>query len=183
MSLSQLTPADQSTVASKRRSEDALPEYFSATQQQDTRISRDFEAFLILAKDDLKTSAIQWIDKAVQINKGNKLRDDLTEIVLTNEAANSQLKLDEYDSQLEDFNEFRTKFQAQIAFADVPEVQLFLGDLQSVIEELIVGRDRAFFDQTVTKVMENFENGTQISDAQVEELQSWTSVISEYLGG
>jgi len=179
--LSSLSPSEYSTVQSKQRAESALPEYFSAALNTNVTISRDFEAFLILAPSELKTTALDWIKKAVDINQNNKLRDDLIKITISQELANAKLKIDEFDKQLQNFQEFRQNFQTNTTFSSVPEVQLFLSDLQSVIDALALGRDRAFFDQTISVVMDRNQSLVGVSDAQIEELQSWTSVISPYL--
>jgi len=123
-----------------------------------------------------------WIQKATNISKANKLRDDLTQLAIAQEFANAKAKLAEYDKQLNHFTDFRSNFQASAAFAGVTEVQLFLSDLQLGIEELAIGRDRAFFDQTISNVLLNYEDETQITEDQVQELQSWTTVINKYLG-
>ena len=176
-----LSPSDQATVQENQRSTDQLPEYYDALSKQDIQISRDFEAFLILTSDTLKTAALAWIQKATNLNKTNKFRDALTQIAIGQELANAQAQLAEYDLQLQHFTDFRTTFKAATEFAGVSEVQLFLSDLQRGIEELSIGRDRAFFDQTISEVLLNFEDQTQITEDQVQELQSWTTVISEYL--
>jgi hypothetical protein len=178
-----LTPDQQAIVQQEQLSEAALPDYYSASQQDYLPISRDFEAFLILSDNTLKTSALQWIQTSVQINKGHQLRDALTQLALTQELSNAQAQITEYTKQLQGFDAFRQNFQTSQQFASIPEIQLFLNDLQAVIEELSVGNDRAFFDQTVTQVLQRYEDGVGISDAQVQELQSWTSVISTYLSG
>jgi len=148
-----LTTEQESVVQQGQRSLDLLPEYYNAGQQASQAISRDFEAFLLLSPDVLKTSALQWIKTAVQINQTHKLRDALTQLALTQELANAQAKITEFDKQLQGFDAFRKNFQTSAQFSGVPEVQLFLTDLQKVIEELSVGKDRAFFDQTVTQVL------------------------------
>ena len=181
--LSSLSAEEIDLVKSKQLSVDELPSYFSAILKTEVQISRDFEAFLILAPSELKTTSLDWIQKAVDLHKNNKLRDDLTDITVEQELTNAELKLKEYDKQLQGFQDFRQNFQTNTEFSGVQEVQLFLTDLQRVIDELSLGRDRAFFDQTVSLVMQKFGDATNISDPQVEELQSWTSVISTYLSG
>lgn len=181
--LSNLTPQEAAQVQSKQRSQDELPEYFSSELNKRVKISREFEAYLILAPSDLKSSALEWIKNAVKINKSNKLRDDLSKILVDQELSNAKLKLDEYDSQLKNFQNFRQNFQTNTEFAAVPEVQLFITGLQSVMDEISLNRDRAFFDQTVGLVMQRFGDRTSVSNAEVEELQSWSAVISPYLSG
>jgi hypothetical protein len=178
-----LDAEDQATVEQGQLAQAALPQYFSAALLKQVTISRDFEAFLLLAPNALKTSAIQWIQKAVAIHQSNKLRDDLSTLALTQELANAQAQMAECAAQLQGFESFRANFQTSSEFAAVPEVQLFLTDLQGTIDELAVKSDRAYFDQTVTQLMQTFEGTSGITAGQIQELQSWTSVISIYLTG
>lgn len=178
-----LTDAQTETVTPLRKNEEELPTYFDASLQTDVTISRDFEAFLILSEDDLKTSAIEWIKKVVDIQKVNTDRDTLTGLALAQEKSNAQAKVDDLDGRLQDFNDFREKFQTSTQFAVVPEVQQFLLDLQSPIAELIADSNRAEFDNVACQVIERLTRDTTIDDLQVEELQSWTGVLSVYLSG
>lgn len=177
-----LTSDQQTTVNQGSVSPDQLPEYFSAAQQTDVPISTDFEAFLILASDDLKISAIQWIQQSVTLTQQNQLRDQLTTLMNQQELTNSQAKQAAYTAALDDFQDFRDNFSTALpGSADIPEVQLFLSDLQSVIDELVVGSDRAFFDEAMVTAMDNYQASTGVTDSTVEELQSWTAVLSQYL--
>jgi hypothetical protein len=176
-----LSPTDLATVQQQELS--TLPEYYSAASSQYVEISRDFEAFLILSSSDLKNAALNWIQTTVDLQKKNKLRDDLTALAVQNELTNAQAKIAEYNTQLNGFGQFRTNFQANSTFASVSEVQLFLTDLQVVIDEMATGLDRATFDQTICQVIQRGQNQVSISQNQIQELQSWTSVISTYLTG
>lgn len=183
VAISELTPQQLATLTQKQKSQQDLPFYYAADLKKDIQISRDFEAYLILSPAELKTSALSWINKAVKLNKPNKLRDELTTISINQELKNSQAKLDAYESVLGDFNKFRKNLESETIFSSVPEVQLFITDLQGTIEELVVGQQRAFFDNTVAKVLQRNQPAREVTQAKLEELQSWTTVISAYLGG
>lgn len=178
-----LTEQEQLQVDKKSKNSNELPTYYDATTRSNVAISRDFEAFLILATTELKTSALSWIKKATSLQKTNKKRDDLVTLALTQEMNNAQKIISSLDSTLQDFNTFRTNFQFKDAsnFSTVPEIQKFLFDLQKVVEELAVARDRAFFDDVVSQVTGRNNDSLNLSDAQVEELQSWQEVLSAYL--
>jgi len=179
--LSQLSPVEQSQVERKQKTQSDLPAYFSADLQQDVQISRDFEAFLILAPDDLKTTALDWIQKAQTLQKANTVRDELVALAIKSELSNAALQIEALDTELQHFEDFRQTFQTQDVFSGVPEVQLFLQDLQRVIEERNVQRERAYFDQTMAGIQDRFSAQTQLTKDQTEELQSWTAVLTTYL--
>jgi hypothetical protein len=179
--IDKLTDSERAQVLRRQKAQADLPEYFSAELKTDIQISRDFEAFLILAPEDLKTSAIDWIQKAHSLQKANKVRDDLVKLGIQNETANATKIITALDEETQKFDEFRQTFQTQEAFSGVGEVQLFLRDLQRVIEERVVDRDRAFFDQVMAGVQDRFSNQSGLTDDQTEELQSWTAVLTTYL--
>lgn len=178
-----LTDQEAQVVQQKRKNVDDLPTYFNADLQTNVQISRDFEAFLILAPDDLKTSAINWIKQATDLQKTNKDRDALSDLAIAQEILNATNKMNALDAVLGDFNDFRSSFQTDSTFADIPEVQQFLFDLQRVIEELVNSRDRAQFDSVASQVIQRGDDRLVITNPEIQELQSWTGVLSQYLAG
>lgn len=176
-----LTEEEQDLVQAKRKDAADLPLYYSAQTKQEIPIGRDFEAYLILSPSELKSSAISWVKRAVALAKKNEDRDEIHRLLLVKEKENAEKLIAGYDKDLQDFNEFRSKFEATSTFGSVPEVQLFLNDLQSVIDESVVNRDRAFFDETMALVMERFQDQEEDTPDQTEQLQSWSGVLSEYL--
>jgi hypothetical protein len=181
MAITGLTTSQITYVQEHSLDEDALPTYYNADIKSEVAISRDFETFLILAPAGLKTAARSWIDKATTLNAQNQLRDSLLQLSYQQEAKNAGLRLAAYDSKLQNFETFREAFQTDTMFAGVPEVQKFLNDVQSVIDELSTGRERAFFDQTAANVSMSYQTGVGITTDQMEELRSWSSVFSAYL--
>jgi hypothetical protein len=178
-----LTEDEAALVQRKQKNSDELPTYYSASTQIETPISRDFEAFLILSDDQLKTSANDWIKKAADLQKVNKDRDALLALSLEQETFNAQSKMDALDQTLAGFNDFREHFQTTSDFVQIPEVQLFLFDLQRVVETLAIQRDRANFDSVMSQVVQRADDKLTVSDPEIQELQSWTAVLSAYLQG
>jgi hypothetical protein len=177
--LSSLDPQQLATVTDRQKTD--LPTYYSAAQQNNIQISRDFEAFLILSSKDSLNSALTWITQANDLGKPNKLRDALNGLALTQEISNSKALMDAYASVLTDFNKFKSSFVFSNTFNAVPEVQLFLQDLQGQIDELVSGQDRAFFDNTVAQVAQRAQQNTNVSQPQLQELNSWRSVLTSYI--
>jgi len=176
----ELTDQESVIVRQKRKDLENLPTYYNAALRTDVQISRDFEAFLILSPREMKEAAVAWIDSATGLQKTNSARDQLAQLGAAQELLNSTRKLSSYDEVLGKFEKFRTTFQATTRFAEIPEVQQFLFDLQRVIEELAAGRDRAQFDGITSQVLQRANDRTQISPDQIEELQSWVGVLKDY---
>jgi hypothetical protein len=179
----QLTASEAETVAQKSKNEDELPVYYNSDLQTNVKISRDFEAFLILSPDDLKTAAVAWIKQSVALQQTNKDRDALLSLAISQEMTNAQSKMNALDQVLGNFNKFRLTFQTSSTFTNVPEVQRFLLDLQRPIEELVVARDRAQFDNVASQVIQRKYDQLVVSAPEIQELQSWQSVLSAYLQG
>lgn len=176
-----LSPAEQKTVDEKRKSDSSLPSYFDSGLRQDVKISRDFESFLILSTGELKTTAIKWIDKAVTLNKANAQRDALYKLAAAQERLNAEAQIAIYNQQLDNFDKFRQNFQKNAQFADVAEVSKFLQDLQKVIDERVVGLDRAKFDHNISLLADQALSQFAVQSQDIEELQSWNAVLSAYL--
>lgn len=176
-----LTDQEIVKVDKKSRQEAELPTYYSSNLQTNVKISRDFEAYLILSSDDLKTAAIEWIKTVVTLQKVNKERDDLVALATAQERSNAQAQIKGIDNKLKNFNNFRSKFKTTTTFAEVPEVQYLLFDLQRVVEELIAARERCQFDDTAGQVTVRNTDHLVVTQPQIEQLQSWTGVLSEYL--
>ena len=177
-----LTEDELAFINAHRLNADALPKYFNARVQKDVAISRDFEAYLILAPNALKAAAITWITTAVQLNHANQLRDTLMQRATTQEKSNSTLEYDAYQKELLYFQKFKDSFGTGSEFATVTEVQLFLSDLQSVMDELATNSDRALYALTLAEVVSRYNDKIAVSQALVEELQSWQVPLSTYLG-
>ena len=182
MAISDLTQDQQNTVSAQARSQASLPAYYNAKLRTNVQISRDFEAFLILSDTSIKSTAIQWVQQAVTLNQQDKKRDALLAIATANELSNATARLNECNTQLDSYTKFRASFTVPQALDEDSDLQLFLNDIQNVIGNLITQYDRAFFDQTVATLLQNSLSPGQVTSDQVEELQSWTSVIAAYLG-
>lgn len=179
----ELTTPEQEEVNRLAKSETDLPEYYDAGVRRTLRISRDFETFLILAPTDLKTSAIEWITKVVELNQIDKVRDQLRDMVLAQEVKNAGLKLKAYLEKIGEFDKFRSTFRTDSRFQAVPEVVKFINDLQSVMDEQILGQQRAFFDETLGKISQSSLDTLRVTDDDLEQIQSWRPVLSAYMVG
>ncbi len=176
-----LTVQEEAVVRKFSRDQVDLPYYYDALVRADVAISRDFEAFLILAPTELKTSAIEWITQVSELTQDRKVRNDLLKLVITKELERTALTLGAYEDLLGEFNKFRQNFQTDTRFAAIPEVVRFLNDLQIVIDEQVAGQQSAFYDDTVARLVQAREQNAGLSNDRVEQLQSWRTVLSSYV--
>lgn len=179
----EFTPEEQEIIARSAKAQVDLPTYYDSALKQNVQITREFEAFLILAPTDLKTSAIEWINQVTQLAKVNKVRDQLRTLMVQKQIDNATKKLEAYGETFGEFNEFRKTFQTQTRFAAVPEVIKFINDLQSAVDEQNLGQQRAFFEQTLALIFQSNQELLNLTQDDIEELQSWRQVLSAYLQG
>lgn len=178
-----LTTEEQEEVNRFAKSEIDLPEYYDSASRQTLRIGRDFETFLILAPTDLKTSAIKWITRVIELSQVDEVRDTLREKVLAQEVKNSGLRLAAFLERIGEFDAFRKTFQTDSRFQAVPEVVKFINDLQSVMDEQILGQQRAFFDETIAKISQSKLDALRVTPDDLEQIKTWQPVLSAYMVG
>ena len=136
-----------------------------------------------MSSTELKTSAIQWINQVVTTSQTVTNRDKLRQLVLTQQASNAKVKLAAYQTSIGKFDDFRQNFQTDSRFSAIPEVVLFIQDLQSGMDEQILGQQKAFFDQTLALLFQDSQSTVALTQDDIEELQSWIPVLSTYLQG
>ena len=135
----------------------------------------------MLANPDLKESAIRWINQVVSLQQARKDRDALAEQARAKEQQNAQARIADLDGKLQQFEQFRTNFQIDTKFSQIPEVQKLITDLQKVVEDLASERERSQYDDTMSQVISVNQSRFSVTQPQIEQLQSWRSVLSEYL--
>lgn len=173
----ELTSEESSLVTSQSKKESDLPSYFNATLNKFITISRDFESFLILLDDTNRQATIQWLSDARQLQVEQTDRDDLVMSAIDFELFDAQQKYEEIAGQIQEFDNFKAKFQAS-KFAGVVEVGQLLTDLQRPIDELASRRDRAIHSATVaTFLQDNYEN---VTEAQQKQIDSWNESLTAY---
>jgi hypothetical protein len=91
------------------------PQYFNADSLQQTQISEDFEAFLVLQDPDTIESTIKWLTKAGEIGKKRLDRNSVAFEALVLDTEDREAKQSEVADLTESFNEWRADFQAGTA--------------------------------------------------------------------
>lgn len=173
---------------------DPRPSYFNASLDMQVLISEDFEAFIILAPQATRDSVLNWVQRNRDQSALNSARDDLLTECLQGDLDASQSQLDELDGTLQEFDEFRSRFQdsntptdstPQVQsklsrFSGVPEVGLMLDDLQASISELRMARDRAKHQNSLTQVLQAILATNSLSASQRQESDSWAGPFTAY---
>ncbi len=154
------------------------PTYFDASSLQDTKVSSDFEAFLIL-QDDLTLSAtITWQSAAVALSRSALDRKAVAFEALIVEQADVTAQLDEVEREAASFNLWKDRFRAG-KFSDTPEVGLIIRDFQAEAEGLFTTESRLRHRRAVAaREQDRLRQG--MTSAQLRELQSWPTPLLTY---
>ncbi len=173
-----LNKTDAVKVSGKRKAD--KPTFYNAQTGTEEPISLDFESFLILAPQDLKDSTVDWIEKSQQPAAARSAdRDALLKEAITAELEDSTAWLEEMDKKIEDFREFRDRFQVG-QFADVPEIGLMLRDLQTGLDEVMHHRGRAKHLVVMSTVIQGRLETDGVTEAQAKETASWRGPFLAY---
>lgn len=172
----ELTPSEQALVANSRLS--PRPRFFNAQALQQTEISADFEAFLILQDPDTVSSTLTWLAQTGSLMEANLKRGAIAFEALVADSEDRAARQSEVSDLTDSFNEWRSAFQAG-KFSDVPEVGLIIADMQATAEEVFVLEERMkHLEQVQSRVSDRLRQG--VSSAQLQELLSWPVPLLAY---
>jgi hypothetical protein len=154
------------------------PQYFNADSLQQTQISEDFEAFLVLQDPDTIESTIKWLTKAGEIGKKRLDRNSVAFEALVLDTEDREAKQSEVADLTESFNEWRADFQAG-KFSDTEEVGLLIRDAMATVEEIFVFEERMKHLEAIQfRVSDRIRS--DLSNAQLQELLSWPTPLLVY---
>lgn len=170
----------------QRKPQDELPTYFSSENQQETPISRDFEAYLILQPQSLKQTTLSWIREVVDIQEENIDRDEILSRYLNTREEEADKVVEQLDEALGDFDQFKAGLlqvtDDPTRFAEIPEISLLAQSLQRPIQEMVFIRESAFHESNLSKLLRLRFTISETTENTERELQSWQTVISAYQG-
>lgn len=175
----ELTTEESQKVSKQNKSEANLPTYYDAVQKLEVKISRDFENFLILSAPDLKREASNWIQRVKLIKQDTKSRDEILKEAISLENTDATEQVTAYAAKLTEFDKFRSKFNAG-KFVSVSEISKFLDDLQLVIGEMIINRDKAYYNKVFSKLLTTRLGYDAETSEKERQLKSWLTPLGAY---
>ena len=168
-----------SIVSTKRLKPTQRPKYYNAVLGSMTRISEDFEAFLILQGRPRNKETVDWLQKASGYAIQDADRDSLINYALANETEDATFGADELSPIVEQFNNFRQRFN-MTGFEGVTEAGQLLADLQRPMNEIITLGSRHTHRQQYAKLLrENLTNNGLTAD-QSKQINSWFESLTTY---
>jgi len=172
----QLDTDERAKVEAGRRT--PRPNYFNAASLQDTPISEDFEAFLILQDSATITATLTWLAATGLLARLRLDRDAVAFETLVVERNDRIDQLDEVTSSTIAFSAWRQAFQAG-KFSETSEVGLIIRDAQAMAGELFALEERLNHLAQVEQRVEQ-RLAQSVSSAQLRELQSWPTPLLAY---
>jgi hypothetical protein len=187
-------------IANQRKPDSQLPRYLLIETRQTLPISRDMEGYLILQKASQKQKIQSWIKSLKQIQLKYADRDSLLQTYLESRSSDSEKKVNELDSVMGGFTEFRDSLfgegDSAARFSEIADVSIMATALQRPLDQIVLSRDVAFHENVVATLQRlklgnqfnkflntgalNFLSGAdQILQ---NELDSWQGVVASYSG-
>jgi hypothetical protein len=143
------------------------------------RISEDFEAFLILQGRPRNKETVNWLKNASSYSIQDADRDSLINSAIGNETEDSAAGAKEIAPIVEQFNQFRTRFN-MTGFEGVTEAGQLLGDLQRPMNEIIILGSKQMHRQMYAKVLGTNLKNSGLTANQTKQMNSWFESLTTY---
>lgn len=153
------------------------PKFFSAASGQETEITAEFEAELILMDNSVKRSLVQRLRGITDTSTVNKIALNLLTSAITYDTAGESDRAAEAQAKLGDLQEFQKKLTDASSSAEMLSVTgVLTASAGPVLFEYDQAVNRALHDAFLRQTQEN-----QKSTETKRELNSWISVVSTYI--
>lgn len=156
-----------------------LPTYYNAALGTDVGISTDFEAFLILRGKEANRSTVDWLSKTVELHEETARRDSLVKEFLDADKADNDAVLEEIETKLSEFNDFRDNYESG-RFAGAVEVSTLLQDMQRPADEMFFAQEQAKHLQNMHVFVQEALDSQGLTSEITRQIQSWLTPLLAY---
>lgn len=169
------------TVAAKAKPDGARPYVYDSGTGKLSEISKEFEAFLILAPAGIKARAAQFIANIILFDINNlTIRNNLLKRWAEDEIADLDNEIKAYQDILDTYDNIIPKLaDAKTGFEDVPEVNTLLSSFILVVGDFGEQRDSLRFDKAVASVIVGRDQGALPSSIK-QEIESYAKALLTY---
>lgn len=180
----QFTAEERQLISKNRKENGDLPSFFNSQSGREERISRDFEAYLILQPQSTKQKVIDWIRKTLEIEIDLTDRDQLLSEYINNIKPEASARVGEIDQVTNNFSSFRDNLylEGDRRFDGLAEFNSLTFTLQGTIEETATKRDISFQENNLMAILEENLSINRKDDSTIRELESWQIVFAAYNG-
>lgn len=170
----------------KQSLKDNRPSYYYLPNKAFMQISEDMEGYLILQDQEQKQKLLAWIKEVSDIETENKDRDELLGTYLDIRLQDTQDRIDELDTVLNQYAEMQAELitdgNDSSRFATIMDLNLMTRSISRPVDMLNMQRDQAFHEQNVTNALKNTLELSKSDDDTEKEISSWQTVLSAYKG-
>jgi len=174
-----LTNSEAETVRARRRDAGERPVYYNSGSGEDTEISEQFEAFLILLATGVKTEAVAWVNAVANLMPDREEWNEALLETVQHQIANAQTLSDAVSTTYEGYEDFRTNFRIT-GFEDVQEIGLMLDDLQVGMGALNERARESRHLEVISDLLSTRAEGQSVSDESLQQLRSWITPLMTY---
>lgn len=169
---------DANKLLNKYRRSDR-PKFYSAASGQETQISAEFEAELILMENSTKRSLIQRLKNISSTSTKNTIASALLSNAVTADLAVESDRVSELQAKLGDIQAFEKKLTDASSSSEMASV---VGVISKNAGTTLFEYDLALNRVIHAATMQQKMDGTDYTKTKTE-LSSWISVISSYITG
>jgi hypothetical protein len=175
----ELTQEEIARVESRRKPANQLPTYYDPVQQITVRISRDFEAWLILTPLGIRASIATWLSQLAQNTPRDITFDDLAAEFAADEARHTEIERREYDTILSAYDQFRGTINTA-GFEDISELGSLLSQTHEGLGRVSASRESAVFSHAMALANKDELEFRRVDTETQQALRSWMSVLLSY---
>jgi len=174
-----LDDTQASIVSTKRLKPEHRPKYYNAATGEMTRISLDFEAFLILQGRPRNKEAVDWLQKVSDYAIQDADRDSLINAALEAEIEDAEAGDKELSPIVDQFQEFRQRFN-MTGFEGVTEAGQLLADLQRPMNKIIILGLRHKHRLKYASLLKVLLTRNGLTSDQSKQVNSWFESLTTY---
>jgi len=168
-------------VSAKAKAEGSRPQLYSSATGTLFQISKEFEAFLILAPSGLKANAATFISNILLFDINNiVVRNNLMKRWCEDELTDLESEIEGYQDILDTYDEVQPLLSgAIVGFEDVSEVNTLVSSFTLLLGDFGEQRDSLRFAKAVANVLNIRERGKIPADIK-QEVESYARVLLAY---
>lgn len=174
-----LTNAEAEQVRSQRREPGDRPTYFNSGSGENAEISEQFEAFLILLSQGVKTEAVTWINAIANLIPDREEWNEVLLETIAQQIANAETLNSDVNETYSGYEAFRTNFRID-GFEDITEIGMLLDDLQVGMGSLNERSRNAKHLEVISSLLDLRAQDTSYNSDRLRQLRSWVTPLMTY---
>jgi hypothetical protein len=176
-----LSSDEAKVISAKAKAEGSRPQVYNSTTGTLFQISKEFEAFLILAPSNFKAKAATFISNILLFDINNMVvRNNLMKRWCDDEITDIETEIKGYKDILDTYDELQPQLAGSIVgFEDISEVNTFISSFTLMLGDFVEQRDSLSFAKASSNVLSIREQGKIPADIK-QEIESYARLLLTY---